>query len=89
MLKKEDERGQSMNCKIKITSSEQAQKLNRIAEKYPFDIWVQGKSGQADAKSMLGLVLLTIENDVTLIVNGNVDTRALEKDIAEFRVAEE
>ena len=78
-----------MNCKIKITSSEQAQKLNRIAEKYPFDIWVQGKSGQADAKSMLGLVLLTIENDVTLIVNGNVDTRALEKDIAEFRVAEE
>ena len=75
-----------MNCKIKITSSEQAQKLNRIAEKYPFDIWVQGKSGQADAKSMLGLVLLTIENDVTLIVNGNVDTRALEKDIAEFRV---
>ena len=78
-----------MNCRIKITSSEQAQKLNRIAEKYPFDIWVQGKSGQADAKSMLGLVLLTIEHDVTLIVNDNIDTRALEKDIAEFRVAAE
>jgi phosphotransferase system HPr-like phosphotransfer protein len=78
-----------MTCRIKITSSEQAQKLNRIAEKYPYEIWVQGKSGQADAKSMLGLVLLTIENDVTLIVRGNVDTRALEKDIAEFRVTEE
>lgn len=74
--------------KIKITSSEQAQKLNRIAEKYPYDIWVQGKSGQADAKSMLGMVLLTIENDVTLIVNKGTDTRALEKDIAEFMVSD-
>ena len=75
-----------MQYKIRITSSEQAQRLNRIAEKYPYDIWVQGKSGQADAKSMLGMVLLTIENDVTLIVSGDADTRALEKDIAEFIV---
>ena len=75
-----------MQFKIRITSSEQAQRLNRIAEKYPYDIWVQGKSGQADAKSMLGMVLLTIENDVTLIVSGDADTRALEKDIAEFMV---
>ena len=75
-----------MQYKIRITSSEQAQRLNRIAEKYPYDIWVQGKSGQADAKSMLGMVLLTIENDVTLIVSGDADTRALEKDIAEFMV---
>ena len=75
-----------MQFKIRITSSEQAQRLNRIAEKYPYDIWVQGKSGQADAKSMLGMVLLTIENDVTLLVSDDADTRALEKDIAEFMV---
>ena len=75
-----------MQFRIRISSSEQAQRLNRIAEKYPYDIWVQGKSGQADAKSMLGMVLLTIENDVTLLVSNGVDTRALEKDIAEFMV---
>ena len=75
-----------MQFRIRITSSQQAQRLNRIAEKYPYDIWVQGKSGQADAKSMLGMVLLTIENDVTLLVSDDADTRALEKDIAEFMV---
>lgn len=70
---------------IKIKSSEQAQKLNKIAEKYPYDIWVHGVSGQADAKSLLGLMLLTIENEVKLVVEDNVDHKALEKDIAEFR----
>ena len=75
-----------MTFQIKITSSEQAQKLNRIAEKYPFDIWVHGRNGQADAKSMLGLVMLTIEDDVRIVVADGINTKALEKDIAEFRV---
>lgn len=75
-----------MTYDIIIKSSEQAQKLNKIAERYPFDIWVHGVNGQADAKSMLGLMLLTIENDVKLVVEDNVDLKALEKDIADFRV---
>jgi len=78
-----------MNIPIRIVTSDQAQKLNRIAERYPYDIWVQGKSGQADAKSMLGLMLLTIENEVNLVVKDGIDTRALEKDIAEFIVKDE
>ena len=49
---------------IIIHTSEQAQMLSKIAERYPFEIWIHGKSGQADAKSLLGLMLLTIENDV-------------------------
>ena len=78
-----------MNIPIRIMTSDQAQKLNRIAERYQYDIWVQGKSGQADAKSMLGLMLLTIENEVNLVVKDGIDTRALEKDIAEFIVKDE
>ena len=73
-----------MEYNIKITSTEQAQKLNRIAEQYPFDIWVHGKSGQADAKSMLGLMLLTLESEVKLVVDDNINTKVLEKDINEF-----
>ena len=73
-----------MTFDIKITSPEQAQKLNRIAEKYPFDVWLHGKSGQADAKSLLGLMLLTLESELQLVVEDNVDTKNLEKDIAEF-----
>jgi len=75
-----------MTVNIKITASEQAQKLNKIAEKYPYSIWIHGRSGQADAKSMLGLMLLTIEDDVRIVVEDGVDTTELEKDIAEFMV---
>jgi phosphotransferase system HPr-like phosphotransfer protein len=69
-----------------IHSSTQAQKLSKIAEKYTFDIWIHGKSGHADAKSLLGLMLLTIENDVRLVVPDGVDTAEFEKEIEEFRV---
>jgi phosphotransferase system HPr-like phosphotransfer protein len=70
--------------RIFIHSSAEAQKLNKIAEKYPFDIWIHGQSGHADAKSLLGLMLLTIENDVKLVVNSDVDTEAFEREIEEF-----
>jgi len=75
-----------MTFDIMIKSSAQAQKLSKIAEKYPFDIWIYGRSGQADAKSLLGLMLLTIENDVELVVPDGADTATLEKEIEEFRV---
>ena len=71
---------------IRIKSSEQALKLSKIAEKYTFDIWIHGKTGQADAKSILGLMLLTIENDVKLVVDDEIDTKELEKEIEEFLV---
>jgi phosphotransferase system HPr-like phosphotransfer protein len=75
-----------MTFNIKITTSEDAQKLNKIAEQYPFDIWVHGKSGYADAKSLLGLMLLTIETDLKLVIEDDNDTKAFEKDIEKFLV---
>jgi len=75
-----------MEYDIRIKSSDQALKLSKIAEKYEFDIWIHGKSGQADAKSILGLMLLTIENDVRLVVPDGIDPLDLEKEIEEFRV---
>jgi len=69
-----------------IRSSEQAQNLSQVAEKYPFDIWIHGQAGQVDAKSLLGLMLLTIENNVRLVVSDDVDTKAFEEDIEEFRM---
>jgi phosphotransferase system HPr-like phosphotransfer protein len=73
-----------MTFNIRIPSSEDAQRLNKIAEKYPFDIWVHGKTGYADAKSLLGLMLCTIETDLKLVVDDDVDTKHLEKDIECF-----
>ncbi len=73
-----------MTYTIKIRSPEDAQKLNRIAEKFPFDIWVHGKQGQADAKSLLGLMLLTLESDLKLVVDDEADTKLLLGEIADF-----
>jgi len=69
---------------IRIKSPEEAQKLNKIAEKLPYDVWIHGKSGNADAKSLLGMMLLSLENEVKLVVEDNVDTKVLEKEIADF-----
>ena len=75
-----------MEYEIFIKTSQQAHKLSEITDRYPFDIWIHGKSGHADAKSLLGLMLLTIENDVKLVVPDDADTEAFEKEIEEFRV---
>ncbi|MDR0839611.1 MAG: HPr family phosphocarrier protein [Oscillospiraceae bacterium] len=73
-----------MTYDIVINTSDDAQKLNQIATKYPFDIWVHGKSGYADAKSMLGLMLFTIETELKLVIEDDAETKALEKDIEPF-----
>jgi phosphotransferase system HPr-like phosphotransfer protein len=75
-----------MVYKILINNSEEAQELNRIASKYPFDIQVQSKNGQADAKSLLGTMLLTMESDLKLITSDGADTRVLEEEIKPFIV---
>ena len=77
-----------MTFNIKITSSEDAQKLNKIAERYPFDIWVHGKTGYADAKSLLGLMLCTIETELKLVIEDEHDTKQFEKDIVNFLICD-
>jgi phosphotransferase system HPr-like phosphotransfer protein len=75
-----------MTYNIKIKSPEDAQKINRIAEKFPYEIWIHGKSGCADAKSMLGLMLLTLESDLRLVVDDNIDVKELLKELEDFIV---
>ena len=75
-----------MTFNIKIANSEEAQKLNAIESKYVCDILVHGKQGQADAKSLLGLMLMTMENEVKLVVEDTADEKTVKKDFAEFIV---
>ncbi|MDR0446286.1 MAG: HPr family phosphocarrier protein [Oscillospiraceae bacterium] len=76
-----------MVYKILVNNSEEAQELNRIASKYPYDIHVQSKNGWADAKSLLGMMLLTMETDLKLTTADGADTRALEDEIKPFIVS--
>jgi phosphotransferase system HPr-like phosphotransfer protein len=73
-----------MTFNIKIANSEDAQRLNAVAQKYAFDIWVHGKAGQVDAKSILGLMLFTLESELKLVIDDNVDSKHFEKEIEEF-----
>ncbi|MCF0121493.1 MAG: HPr family phosphocarrier protein [Oscillospiraceae bacterium] len=75
-----------MTYKVRIKTPEEAQRLNKIAEQCPYDIWIHGKSGTADAKSLLGMMLLTLEPEVKLVVDDHIDVKPLEKAIADFIV---
>ncbi len=69
---------------IKINSSEDAQALNTIATKIPFDIWIHGKQGTADAKSLLGLMLMSMEREVKLVVDDEADEKHIRKEFKDF-----
>ncbi|MDR3278187.1 MAG: HPr family phosphocarrier protein [Oscillospiraceae bacterium] len=73
-----------MVFKIKINNSEEAQRLNSIAQQYAFDIWVHGKTGQVDAKSILGLVLFSLETELELVIDDAADSKRFEKDLEPF-----
>jgi len=65
-----------MVFKIKIETTAEAQQLNQIATRFPFDIQVESKNGWADVKSLLGTMLLTMEDDLKLVVPDDADYRS-------------
>ena len=75
-----------MTFDIKINSSEDAQALNAIATKIPVDIWIHGKQGTADAKSLLGLMLMSMEREVKLVVDDSADEKHIRKEFKKFLV---
>jgi len=75
-----------MEFKIYIASSDDAQKLNKIASKFPYKIDIESPNGRADAKSLLGTMLLTMESSLYLITEDGADTSELEAELAAFIV---
>lgn len=69
---------------IKLKKIEDIEKVNSIVSRYTFDIWIHGKSGMADAKSILGMFILKLDEPLTLVVPDNVDTKSLFKELSEF-----
>ena len=73
-----------MTFNTKINSSEDAQAINAIATKIPLDIWIHGKQGTADAKSLLGLMLMSMEREVKLVVDDAADEKHVRKEFKDF-----
>ena len=73
-----------MTRSIRVKNTEDIQKINKIVTKYPFDIWIHGKSGMVDAKSLLGMFLLSLNEPLALVVEDDIDSRKLFKDLEEY-----
>jgi len=69
---------------IKIKKVEDIEKVNAIVSQYPYDIWIHGKSGMADAKSILGMFILKLNEPLTLVVPDDVDSRQLFKELQDY-----
>ncbi len=73
-----------MTRAIKVKNTEDIQKINQSVTRYGFDIWIHGKSGMVDAKSLLGMFLLSLNEPLQLVVEDDIDASALLKDLAEY-----
>lgn len=69
---------------IKIKDVKDIEKVNNIVSKYPFEIWIHGKSGMADAKSILGMFILKLNEPLTLVVPDNADYDKLFEELDEY-----
>lgn len=69
---------------IRIRSTRDIEAINRVVCRYPYDIWIHSKSGMADAKSILGMFILKLNEPLTLVLPDNVDTSGLLKELDEF-----
>ncbi|WP_122790193.1 HPr family phosphocarrier protein [Intestinibacillus sp. Marseille-P6563] len=78
-----------MTRAIKVKNTEDIQKINQIVTRYGFDIWIHGKSGMVDAKSLLGMFLLSLNEPLQLVVEDDIDASALLKDLSEYLDIEE
>lgn len=74
----------NMMTPIKIKDIKDIEKINKIVTKYTFDIWIHGKSGMADAKSILGMYVLKLNEPLTLVIPEDANYKKLFKELEEY-----
>jgi hypothetical protein len=73
---------------IRLKNIKDIEKINSIVSKYSFDIWVHGKSGMADAKSILGMFVFKLSEPLSLVVPDDANYLPLFKELEEFIIFE-
>ena len=68
-----------MTKAIKVKNTEDIQTINSIVTEFPFDIWIHGKSGMVDAKSLLGMFLLSLNEPLELVIEDDEDPTDVKK----------
>ena len=73
-----------MKREIKVNDMKDIQKINHIVSQYLFDVWIHSDSGMVDAKSILGLFILSLNEPMYLVIDDDVDPTRLFKDLAPY-----
>ncbi|WP_070000304.1 HPr family phosphocarrier protein [Cellulosilyticum sp. I15G10I2] len=73
-----------MKKAIKVKNIDNIQKINQVVSKYPYDIWIHSKSGMVDAKSILGIFALSLNEELFLVTDDDVDAKGLYSELAEY-----
>ncbi|MCD8357322.1 MAG: HPr family phosphocarrier protein [Clostridia bacterium] len=68
-----------MTRAIRVKNTEDIQKINKIVTKFPFDVWIHGKSGMVDAKSLLGMFLLSLNEQLSLVIEDDIEPKLVKK----------
>ena len=68
-----------MTRAIRVKNTEDIQKINKIVTEFPFDVWIHGKSGMVDAKSLLGMFLLSLNEPLRLVIEDDIDAKQVKK----------
>ena len=68
-----------MTKAIKVKNTQDIQTINSIVTEFPFDIWIHGKSGMVDAKSLLGMFLLSLNEPLELVIEDDEDPKEVKK----------
>ena len=68
-----------MTKAIKVKNTQDIQTINSIVTEFPFDIWIHGKSGLVDAKSLLGMFLLSLNEPLELVIEDDEDPKEVKK----------
>ena len=64
---------------IEMKTLEDVKRINRLATKCDFDLFVESKSIRIDAKSLLGLMILLNKSDLMLVAPDSCDAKEFAK----------
>ena len=73
-----------MTKRIIMRNSEDIQSINKICTQYRFDIGLHCKDGVADAKSLLGMFLLSLNQPTYIVVDDDIDARRLWDELSDY-----
>ncbi|MCD2491634.1 HPr family phosphocarrier protein [Lacrimispora sp. NSJ-141] len=73
-----------MRKRIQIHEADDIMKINRIVSQYTYDIWIHSKSGMVDAKSLLGMFILSLKEDMFVVVEDDIDAGKLFEELKDY-----